>query len=50
LEPQSYQEFLQTKFNGYKTFEFNKPKTKKTIEIINDQVLTSPVSNIGKTP
>ena len=37
----------QNLFNGVKIFEFNNPKTKKIIAIINDQTLMFPSLNKG---
>ena len=37
----------QVLFNGVKTFEFNKPKIKKIIAIIKDQILIFPSLNKG---
>ena len=36
-----------TLFNGVNIFEFNKPKIKKTIEIITDQIRRFPSFNKG---
>tara|TARA_B110000858_G_C17392093_1_gene288623 strand:+ start:161 stop:439 length:279 start_codon:yes stop_codon:yes gene_type:complete len=45
--PRSIPNLNQSLFKGDKIDEFNKPKIKKVIEIINDQILKSPLLNIG---
>ena len=45
--PRSTPNLNQILFKGVKIFEFNNPKIKKIIEIINDQILKSPPLKIG---
>ena len=39
--PSNIPNFIQNLFNGLNKFEFNNPKTKKTIETTIDQILIS---------
>jgi len=45
--PRNNPNLNQTLFNGVNIFEFNKPKIKKTIEIITDQIRRFPSFNKG---